>query len=76
MGSITLEKYISIMGSAPPYNELERCNCDRVGEPGHRYCGWCVGHNKPRAACGCIAAWKEALTESQPHDFRGLRRKK
>ena len=73
---ITLEKYIEAMGSPPPYNNLERCNCPNAGEPGHRYCGWCPDHDKPRAMCGCQLKWKETTTKSVFHDFRGLKIKK
>jgi len=73
---ITLAQYVNVMGSGPPYNELERCNCANEGEQGHRYCGWCSAHNKPRAMCGCQAKWKETIIKSTLHDFQGVRRTK
>lgn len=38
----------------PPVNDdMERINCRKVGEPGHRYCGFCIIHNERRTICGC-----------------------
>jgi len=51
----TAEEFEAAMGRPPEFDDLERVNCDKVGEPGHRYCGWCNTHNKPNFACGCGA---------------------
>lgn len=40
---------------APQQDDLDRVNCDRVGELGHSCCGVCEKHNKPRFQCGCVA---------------------
>jgi len=71
LSKITLEQYIDSMGSAPPGNELERCNCPHEGSKGHKYCGWCSTHSRPRAMCGCVASGKDTGADS-PHDFAGL----
>ncbi len=39
----------------------ERIDCDKAGEPGHWYCGWCLTHGCPRFECGCQRR-KEAAT--------------
>lgn len=36
----------------PKNDDLERVNCNRVGEFGHFMCGWCPDHNAPRFHCG------------------------
>ena len=72
---ISRAKYMARMEhlGEPKYNELERVNCVDEGLQGHRYCGWCHVHDKPRASCGCPAAWIEGKSDSY-HDFRGLSR--
>jgi hypothetical protein len=44
----------------PVHDDLERVNCDRVGEPGHWQCGICDNHSRPRFECSCIAPRREA----------------
>jgi len=39
-------------GYPPVDDDLERVNCNKAGEPGHFYCGWCLQCNLPRFKCG------------------------
>lgn len=34
-------------GAPPEQDDLERCNCEKAGEPLHWSCGWCEIHNLP-----------------------------
>lgn len=34
-------------GEEPKDDDLERCNCQLAGQPGHWYCGWNKEKNKP-----------------------------
>jgi len=40
-------------GRKPEQDDLERVNCDQVGEIGHLSCGWCSSHDGPMFECGC-----------------------
>lgn len=40
-------------GRKPEQDDLERVNCDKVGQLGHICCGWCPKHNGPNFECGC-----------------------
>ena len=51
MNEIDFEKRF---GVKPVDDDLERANCQKVGEIGHFQCGICDEHNKPRFMCGCI----------------------
>lgn len=42
-------------GYAPVDDDLERVNCDRIGEIGHQQCGWCEQCKGPRFQCGHLA---------------------
>lgn len=44
---ITEEMFIKAMGREPVIDELERCNCPKVGEIGHYLCGWNNEMNLP-----------------------------
>lgn len=41
------------VGQWPMEDEMKRVNCRHAGELGHRSCGWCEKHDKPRFVCGC-----------------------
>lgn len=58
---ITKEIFEKYVGHEPKDDDLERCNCRNVSEVGHRQCGWCAIHMKPRFMCGCGII-------PQPHD--------
>jgi hypothetical protein len=58
---ITREIFIEKTGTEPKDDDLERCNCDLVGEIGHSQCGWCNKHDKPRFLCGCLNNKKEKI---------------
>ena len=47
---ITADKFKEATGLDPENDDLERCNCEKAGEPGHYCCGWCE-HNKPVFMC-------------------------
>lgn len=38
--TITREKFIAATGFEPKDDDLERCNCDKAGQPTHTQCGW------------------------------------
>lgn len=40
-------------------DNLERANCPKFGYAGHRLCGYCEEHNKPRTVCFCLAPLAE-----------------
>ena len=50
----TREDFIAATGDKPELDDLERVNCLLAGSNGHRQCGWCREHNKPRFVCGCL----------------------
>lgn len=37
---ITASYFKECTGDEPRNDDLERCNCQKAGEHGHRYCGW------------------------------------
>ena len=45
---ITAEQFRAAVGFDPQDDDLERCNCDQVGKPGHMFCGWDKSRNMPR----------------------------
>jgi hypothetical protein len=59
---MTNEEFKSRFGVTPQQDDLERVNCDRVGDIGHFQCGVCEKHNQPRFICGCFAK----LTTEKP----------
>jgi hypothetical protein len=48
---ITAEDFFDATGRDPEQDDLERCNCNKAGTVGHRQCGWCPKHDKPRFEC-------------------------
>lgn len=55
-GIRTREDFILATGRNPEKDDLDRINCKHAGKPGHRMCGWCRKHNKPKYECAC---WME-----------------
>ena len=47
-------EYKRLTGTKPDQDDLERVNCSKAGEIGHRQCGWCGNHKLPRFQCGCV----------------------
>lgn len=45
---ITREEFVAATGDEPRDDDLERANCDRVGQRGHYLCGWNAATNLPR----------------------------
>jgi hypothetical protein len=45
--TITESFFIKFTGEVPINDDLERCNCKKAGEPGHKFCGWNYSKNKP-----------------------------
>lgn len=43
--AISREDFIEAVGREPAQDDLDRCNCNKVGEPGHLLCGWCEDHH-------------------------------
>jgi hypothetical protein len=52
--TITREQFVAAVQREPEQDDLSRCNCPKVGEIGHYYCGWCEQCNKPRFICGHV----------------------
>lgn len=44
---ITAEQFKAATGNTPIDDDLERCNCELEGLPGHWHCGWNHTLNKP-----------------------------
>ena len=51
---ISAEKFYQATGREPRDDDLERCNCTRVGRIGHECCGWNVEHDKPQFEIGPV----------------------
>ena len=49
---ITAELFQQYTGRKPVNDDLERSNCDKVGEFGHFHCGWNHILNRPRFEVG------------------------
>lgn len=47
------EKFVKATGEEPENDDLERAFCDKPGQPGHCYCGWCKKCDEPRFKCAC-----------------------
>lgn len=56
---LTAKEFQQITGFAPRDDDLERANCDKVGQIGHFMCGMCEC-GKPRFLCAthCISEIK------------------
>ena len=54
---MNIDKYmfLAATGNPPVQDDLERCNCDKAGQFGHKCCGWCSEKNQPVFSCGCEA---------------------
>ena len=52
MEEITVEMFKKFTGREPVDDDLERCNCKKVGKPGHMQCGWNSVLNLPRFEVG------------------------
>lgn len=52
MDEITAEMFKEFTGREPMDDDLERCNCKKVGQPGHMSCGWNKALNLPRFEVG------------------------
>ena len=44
---ITAEIFKKHTGHEPANDDLDRCNCERVGQTGHKDCGWDSKRNMP-----------------------------
>ena len=53
---LTAAQYKALTGADPMDDDMDRVNCKAVGTVGHRQCGWCREHGRPRFMCGCRAA--------------------
>jgi len=47
------KEFKKIVGRKPEQDDLERVNCDKIGEPGHYYCGVCPKCKFPKFMCQC-----------------------
>ena len=50
---IDAERFEELAGYPPEGDDLERVNCDKIEEPGHYACGWCLVHKMPFYSCSC-----------------------
>lgn len=53
------------VGYRPSADDLNRVKCAQAGEYGHRQCGWCAEHDKPRFVCGCRASLPNTTCSGQ-----------
>lgn len=67
---ITAEQFQTATGRTPQDDDLDRVNCEKAGEPGHWYCGWCNLCNKPVFMCGHR---RESPTERTERESEMLR---
>ena len=44
---ITAEEFKAAVGREPEQDDLDRCNCDSIGDAGHTTCGWNEEKNYP-----------------------------
>jgi hypothetical protein len=49
---ITIEDFAIATGYTPQDDDLERCNCEQAGMPGHMMCGWNEEANLPVFVAG------------------------
>jgi len=54
MTTYTNIDFKKMTGREPETDDLDRLNCEEAGNPGHRQCGYCRVHDKPRFECGCL----------------------
>ncbi len=53
MTAVDFAKKLLKMEDGDREDAITRVACDKVGEDGHRQCGWCRKHDAPRFECGC-----------------------
>lgn len=63
---MTPEQFLERFGKVPEDDDIQRAICPQAGEVGHRNCGICPTHDKPRFMCGCLH------TESKPDTSKSL----
>jgi hypothetical protein len=51
---ITSAMFLKRFGMKPTQDDLQRVNCSKAGTEGHRQCGVCSSHGRPRFECGCL----------------------
>lgn len=49
---IDAQQFKNATGRYPRADDLDRVNCQRVGNLGHYFCGWCGDCQMPRFICG------------------------
>lgn len=63
MKDISAADFKRATGFNPMNDDLERCNCDKAGTPGHSMCGWDYARNMPRFLPGAVNATARELLE-------------
>lgn len=58
-------EFFTATGRLPEDDDLERVNCNKVGQAGHFCCGWCFPHNLPVFECGCITIENRAKAKDR-----------
>ena len=48
---ITAEEFLQVTGNEPSDDDIDRCNCDEIGEVGHQSCGWNEEEQLPNWMC-------------------------
>jgi hypothetical protein len=51
---VNAEEFKAKTGQEPENDDLERVNCDKVGQVGHFMCGWCLHCDRPKFMCWCV----------------------
>jgi len=68
------KEFTEKVGRPPEQDDLERVNCEKAGERGHRNCGWCRACDTPRFMCGHWAPKPKKKTEDCSADNPGEER--
>lgn len=64
--TVTAEQFEQLFGRAPQQDDLERVNCQHVGEAGHYACGRCERHGgRPRFECLCGVNGQNTMRDQQ-----------
>lgn len=70
MITITSKDFQYATGQKPVEDDLERANCLKAGDVGHRHCGWCYDCNAPVTICKCPYLKPERTPFSNQFNFQ------
>lgn len=61
---MTADEFKAKTGYEPQHDDLERVNCDKVGQTGHTTCGWCARCDGPMFHCGHSIRVSESIWDA------------